>query len=170
MASNVNFKLSDLPYSLRIQAERQLAESPKADKSAPPPPPPAKRGAQPPIRLPKRHQPNATETRFNNERLNGKGLFEAITFNVPSGKYTPDWVYYGPSSVVCVEVKGSYKFGSQSGASAKFKEAVAMNPGITFIWAKWENGEWICKTIPPRTASPDSPSRAPVRDPPDSNA
>ena len=157
-------RLSDLPPHLRIQAERQLSATAKS----PPAAAPREARQRPPVRVPVRRTPNLTEARFNDERLGGRGIYEGITFNVPSGKYTPDWVYYGLSCVICVEVKGSYRLGSQSGASAKFKEAVAMNPGITFVWAKLEkDGTWNCKTIPPRPPVPSlgCPSPAPVRSP-----
>lgn len=157
-------RLSDLPPHLRIQAERQLAETAKPTTATAP----REARHSPPVRVPVPRTPNSTESRFNDERLGGRGIYEGITFKVPSGKYTPDWVYYGFSSVICVEVKGSYRLGSQSGASAKFKEAVALHPGITFVWAKLEkDGTWNCKTIPPRTPAilPASPSPAPVRPP-----
>ena len=158
-------RLSDLPPNLRVQAERQLY----APAKTPPAAAPREARHRPPVRVPAPRVPNRTESRFNDERLGGRGIYEGITFNVPSGKYTPDWVYYGMSSVICVEVKGSYRLGSQSGASAKFKEAVALHPGITFVWAKLaKDGTWHCETIPPRPrppAVPDDSSRAPVHTP-----
>ena len=162
-------KLSDLPPHMRIQAERQLAPNHKE-----PPTTTAPRAARhrPPVRVPVPRTPNLTESRYNIERLGGMGLYEGITFNVPSGRYTPDWVYFAHGQTICVEVKGSYQLGSQSGASAKFKEAVALFPGVTFVWAKLEkDGTWNVETIPPRPplappvcASP-APVRTPARDP-----
>lgn len=157
-------RLSDLPPHLRIQAERQLSATAKS----PPAAAPREARQRPPVRVPVPHIPNSTESRYNIERLGGMGLFEGITFHVPSGRYTPDWVYFAHGQTICVEVKGSYRLGSQSGASAKFKEAVSLFPGITFVWAKLEkDGTWNIETIPPRPplAAPGCPSPAPVRSP-----
>lgn len=158
-------KLSDLPPHLRIQAERQLAPNHKE-----PPTTTAPRAARhrPPVRVPVPRIPNRTESRYNIERLGGMGLYEGITFNVPSGRYTPDWVYFAHGQTICVEVKGAYRLGSQSGAAAKFKEAVTLFPGVTFVWAKLEkDGTWNVETIPPRPqlSATDCPSPAPVRTP-----
>lgn len=157
-------RLSDLPPHLRIQAERQLSATAKTPTATAP----REARHRPPVRVPVPRTPNSTELRYNIERLGGMGLYEGITFHVPSGRYTPDWVYFAHGQTVCIEVKGSYRLGSQSGASAKFKEAVALFPGITFVWAKLEkDGTWNVETIPPRTplAALACPSPAPVRAP-----
>lgn len=142
-------RLADLPPHLRVQAERQLAGGAPVRSDPEPAKPKMK---SPPVRIPSLRVPNATEARYNAERLGGAGLYEALVLRVPSGRYTPDWVWFGPDGgIVCVEVKGSYRLGSQSGASAKFKEAVDRFPGIAFVWAKLEkDGSWNELTIPPR--------------------
>ena len=169
-------KLSDLPPHLREQAERQLAPS-RPSPAAPSRPSPsvAAKPKRPPLRLPAPRVPNATESRFNADFLDGRGSYEGLSFRVPSGRYTPDWILHTPSGLVAVEVKGAYKFGSQSAASAKFKEAVAAHPSVTFVWAQWKNGSWNLCPVPPRPVPPcpkpladalpppDGTSRAPAR-------
>lgn len=135
--SHMRFRLSDLPPHLKMQAERQIVSSfsPKAKNAKPP---------APPIRIPKARTPNRTEARYA-EEFGTDGMYEALSFKVPSGRYTPDWVYFQPDgSLRCVEVKGAHAFGSQAAASAKFKEAVAAYPAVTWIWAKWDGRCWNC--------------------------
>lgn len=152
MPSTVKFKLSDLPPHLRMQAERQLAASSNPRLKPQPPKPSA------PIRLPKPRTPNKTELRYVTDHNCVGPLYEALSFKVPSGRYTPDWVEFRKDgSIVCVEVKGGHAFGSQAAASAKFKEAVATYPAVTWIWAKWDGKTWhVVSSAPenPRTIDP----------------
>ena len=124
-----------------MQAERQVynLHNPKIKNTLKTPPKNTS-----PIRVPKVRQPNKTEARWNADHGND-GLYEALSFKVTSGKYTPDWVYFRPDgTIACVEVKGAYAFGSQAAASAKFKEAVAAYPAVAWIWAKWDGTCWQC--------------------------
>ena len=92
-------------------------------------------------------RPNKTEERFNQEMLGGRGVYEGLTFRLPGGsRYTPDWVWFhrgeGGISIFCIEVKGSYRFGSQGRALVAFREARAAFPLITFSWWQWVGGKW----------------------------
>ncbi len=103
----------------------------------PEPPKPAQRQADGPA------GPNKTEARYNNERLGGKGRYEAITFRLPGGsRYTPD--YYEPPMTVH-EVKGAYRFGSHGRALTAFKEARAAFRAFRFVWAEWTGEGWTIK-------------------------
>ena len=166
MGSTVKFKLSDLPPHLRSQAERQIMTVRGARAKCPP----KTRSAQP-IRMPREATPNRTEARYLADHPGG--LYEALTFRVASGRYTPDFVYFRPDgSIVAVEVKGPYALGSQAAASAKFKEAVAAYPQVGWVWAKWADGFWQCGyygTARVGARGPDDPpitprAPAPVRD------
>ena len=138
MKRSVNFRLEDLPPHLRSQAERQIAADNARRLKSPLRKPPEKH----PIRIPKKRTPNGTELRYVQDHP-GKWHYEALTFSCPSGKYTPDWVKFNPDrSITCVEVKGAYRFGSQSGAAAKFKECVSIYPEVHWIWAKWTGEKW----------------------------
>jgi len=174
MPSSVKFRLEDLPPHLRLQAESQLTRERAAALKSPPKRAPAKH----PIRLPKTRTPNGTESRWTKDHP-APWQYEALTFRCPSGKYTPDWILFEPSgTVTCVEVKGAYRFGSQSGATAKFKECVALYPAVRWIWAKWNGNRWECESAGGEAHTPlQSPVRpadtphvrprppAPVRDP-----
>ncbi len=95
-------------------------------------------------------RPNKTEERFNRDMLGGRGVYEGLTFRLPGGsRYTPDWVWFhrgeGGMSIFCVEVKGSYRFGSQGRALVAFREARAAFPLITFSWWQWDGQRWVEK-------------------------
>lgn len=145
MPSNVKFKLSDLPPHLRQQAERQLAAS-LMPRIKSPQNQPAKKPAASPIRLPKARTPNRTEARFAADHPltdGGAWRYEALSFRCPSGRYTPDWISFAPGGrITAVEVKGAYRFGSQSAAAAKFKECAALYPSVRWVWAKWTGKAW----------------------------
>lgn len=140
MGHSVKFKISDLPPHMQQQAMRQImtARDPRGKYALPPP-----SRKQPPIRVPKPPTPNRTESRWLADHPGG--LYEALTFRVPSGKYTPDFIHFRPDGrIVAVEVKGGYALRSQAAASAKFKEAVAAYPTVTWVWAKWDGTAWSC--------------------------
>jgi len=144
MSQNVNFKLTALPPHLRMQAERQLSNERNPKHKITLQVSSGKR-VKSPIRVPKKRVPNQTEARYEADHFPGKGLYEAFSFKCPSGHYTPDWIHFTPSGrIVAVEVKGSFAFGSQAAASAKFKECVALYPEITWIWARYDKGVWQC--------------------------
>jgi hypothetical protein len=91
--------------------------------------------------MPKSHQPNKTEARYNRERLAGKGKYEALSFRMANGhRYTPDW--YEPETATVHEVKGAYKFGSHGRARLAFDQCRAEFPQFRFVWATWKKGQW----------------------------
>ena len=48
---------------------------------------------------------NKTEDRFNRDMLNGRGVYEGLTFRLPGGsRYTPDWIYEANGQLFAVEV------------------------------------------------------------------
>ena len=101
-------------------------------------------GAKMAIRA-KRREPNKTEAEYNRRYLGGAGKYEAVSLRLPGGsRYTPDWQSVGADGRVTFhEVKGSYKFHSQSGAAMRFRECVAAFPEFDFIWAvRNEDGTW----------------------------
>ncbi|MBQ3340930.1 MAG: hypothetical protein IJG84_03470 [Kiritimatiellae bacterium] len=152
----VKFKLSELPPHLRMQAERQIATSINPRLKAQPKPQPP-----PPIRVPKQRTPNKTEARYDADH-GGGGLYEALSFKVPSGRYTPDWTYFNPDgSIRCVEVKGGHAFGSQAASAAKFKEAVSAYPAVEWVWAKWDGKCWQCANYLGRVSIRDEAANAP---------
>lgn len=140
MSHSVKFRLEDLPPHLRSQAERQIAADNARRLKSPLRKPPEKH----PIRIPKKRTPNATELRWVKDHP-GRWDYEALSFKCPSGKYTPDWILFGEDGITAVEVKGSYRFGSQSGAAAKFKECAALYPQVHWVWAKWNGKKWECE-------------------------
>ena len=158
MKRSVNFRLEDLPPHLRSQAERQIAADNARRLKSPLRKPPEKH----PIRIPRKRTPNSTEARWVKDHP-GEWHYEALSFKCPSGKYTPDWILFDEDGITAVEVKGSYRFGSQSGAAAKFKECAALYPQVNWIWAKWNGKRWECedtgRTI--TRQAPDGPGESP---------
>ena len=105
---------------------------------------PAPEGKKAAIRVARR-EPNKTELEYNRLYLRGAGKFEAVALRLPGGsRYTPDWETVGADGRVTLhEVKGSYKFHSQSGAAMRFRECVAAFPEFNFAWAvRNEDGTW----------------------------
>ena len=141
MRRSVNFRLEDLPPHLRSQAERQIAADNARRLKSPIRKPPEKH----PIRIPRKRTPNSTEARWVKDHP-GEWHYEALSFKCPSGKYTPDWILFDEDGITAVEVKGSYRFGSQSGAAAKFKECADLYPQVLWTWAKWEGSNWVCES------------------------
>ena len=71
--------------------------------------------------------------------------FEGVSFRMANGhRYTPDWVCtYPDGRLVCVEVKGSYRFGSHQRARLAFDQARIEWPGVVWIWAvRGKGGVW----------------------------
>ena len=158
MKRSVNFRLEDLPPHLRSQAERQIAADNARRLKSPLRKPPEKH----PIRIPKKRTPNATEARWLIGNP-GDWHYEALSFACPSGRYTPDWVRFDTDGITAVEVKGSYRFGSQSGAAAKFKECAALYPQVHWVWAKWNGKKWECEECGGESTrqAPDGPGESP---------
>lgn len=179
----LRFRLSDLPASLRQQAERQLSPSkttkiPPTKKTTSPkgkdkgnknntPSPTSSPSTQvplplvsyvpthiatPPTRIDRSSKMSATEKRYQDNILQGKGRFEAITLILPGGsRYTPDFLTIEDGIVTLTEVKGSYRLGSQGRAITAFREAASYYPFFRFVWAeenKSPKGTFTRKTIP----------------------
>ena len=90
--------------------------------------------------------PNKTEAEYNAKILGGAGRFEPVTLRMPGGNYTPDWMTVDDGVVTFHEVKGSYRFGSESRAVLGFRTAAAMFPFFRFVWAKKQKGgQWTIK-------------------------
>lgn len=90
--------------------------------------------------------PNKTEMRFNLEILGGRGIFEGKSYALPGGsRYKPDWITHDDGVDTAWEVKGSYRFPSESGAVRGFRAARAAWPETRFRWAVWTGKEWIYK-------------------------
>lgn len=88
-------------------------------------------------------EPNKTEAKFNAEVLDGKGQYEGVTFRLAGGtRYTPDWVVWDGSVIHAYEVKGSFRFGSESRAVAAFREAVNQFPYVRFHWFVLDKKVW----------------------------
>jgi hypothetical protein len=96
----------------------------------------------------RRREPNKTEARYKAEVIDRDGrrlaTYEALTFRLANGhRYTPDWVYADDAGrMVCVEVKGAYRFGSHQRARLAFDQARIEWPGICWVWAAWTGGAW----------------------------
>lgn len=95
--------------------------------------------ARPPYRD-SRGTPNRTEERYNRQVLCGAGRYEPITFRMPGGNYTPDWMTMDDGVPTFHEVKGAYRFASQSRAVLGFKSAAAAFPFFNFVWATLRKG------------------------------
>lgn len=92
--------------------------------------------------------PNKTESSYNHEVLHDNGRYEAVTIKLPGGNYTPDWMTIDDGVVTFHEVKGGYRFASESRAILAFKEAAAFCPFWKFVWAqKQKGGKWIVKHV-----------------------
>ena len=94
--------------------------------------------------------PNKTELEYRRMFIEprrgalGSVAFEGLTFRLANGhRYTPDWVYVEGGRLVCVEVKGAYRFGSHQRARLAFDQAAVEWPGVRWIWAvRCEDGNW----------------------------
>ena len=138
--------IDDLPPAYRAQVERQLKPTSSGVSNRTPNPPASDPIPDSPATQAKK--PNKTEARYNTERLNGQGRYEALTFRLPgASRYTPDWVVIHPDGRTELhEVKGTYRLGSHGRARTAFCEAAAAFPMFRFLWAeRLENGGWTQK-------------------------
>lgn len=127
-----HFKLEDLPERLRAQVLTDYLP---------------KRHAAPPMRA-SRGNPNRGESEYNRVVLRGTGRFEAVILRCPGGNYTPDWMTIDDGTVTFHEVKGCYRFGSESRATLAFRSAAAAFPFWRFVWAqKRRDGTWDVKRV-----------------------
>lgn len=152
--------ISDFPPALQEQIRRKLAATavPHAaspavqgssdsgmegrrgspDGGAPTPP---KRTMQ------KKRGPNKNEQRFLCTHLLPlychcqQIVYEGVTFRLPGGsRYTPDYTVFDTEegfAIVCYEVKGGYRLGSEGRAYTAFRECRAAFPHVRFEWWKW---------------------------------
>jgi len=76
-------------------------------------------------------------------------LYEWLTFKLPGGSYTPDFVYVMDNGmIVCVEVKGSKRQTNYRDARAKLRAAASLNPWFLFYEALKERN-WSLEHIKP---------------------
>lgn len=93
----------------------------------------------------RRREPNKTEARFNREILGGAGLYEALTFHVEGGAYTPDWLLIDPETgaPTCFEVKGAFEYPSENRTRFAFLTCRARFPFVRFRWFRLaKHGTW----------------------------
>ncbi len=98
--------------------------------------------------------PNATERKFRREEIEWDDeyvSYESKTFIITQTtrrEYTPDWVIEIPNlEPMYIEVKGSYKLGSEARARLAWELAAEQNPNGVFYWAVltrrgWDIEEW----------------------------
>ena len=134
--------IDDLPERYREQVRRQTGRPSEVKKMKGSPenktPPHASR----------RREPNKTEAEYNRRYLGGIGKYESVSLRLPGGsRYTPDWQSVGADGRVNFhEVKGSYRFHSQSRAATAFRECAAAFPEFDFTWAvRQADGSWSVK-------------------------
>jgi hypothetical protein len=141
-------KLDDMNPDLRRRVEESLAR-------LRPVPIPAATPAPRQMVTAAGRQPNKTEELYNRTQLGGNGRYEAVTFRLPGGsRYTPDWVTFAPDGrMVCHEVKGSFRFGSQGRAATAFRECVAAFPDVAFVWGRYKDRDWQIQTFNVREAT-----------------
>lgn len=96
-----------------------------------------------------------TEEEYFYKVLNGQAKIHPMTLHMKSGaRYTPDFLTLDDGVITLHETKGSYRLGSQDGATRRFLEAAHEYPCFRFIWAQKEKGgAWTVKrAIEPSTA------------------
>lgn len=173
MQNTVHFSFSDLPPRYREQVRAKLhgegrvggkgvcgegrinlsPSTPPAEPSKTTPNPKSKSNPNNPIRLKSRSSksgvPNSTEEKFNREILLGKGKFEAVTFHLDGGSYTPDYYFVDPESkeIFFWEVKGSYRLPTHGRAAFAFKSASRAFPNFFFGWAELDKNRRDWKIV-----------------------
>ena len=175
-------RLKDLPLHLQEQAVRQLsprkpspknaasaesdsAESPANDRVYKQSDYHPTEVVHPPI-ADRRGTPNKTEAEYNAKFLDGKGRYEAVILRCRAGNYTPDWMTIDDGVITFHEVKGGFRFSSESRATFAFRSAATEYPFFRFIWAcKEKGGKWNVKHIyePIETIRLDSQTISPTK-------
>jgi hypothetical protein len=75
-------------------------------------------------------------------------FYEPVTFNIPGGKYTPDFMHIqADRQIVFVEVKGSKKQKNYRDARSKLRAAAAIHPYFTFVEALVSGDGFECEII-----------------------
>lgn len=70
-------------------------------------------------------------------------LYEPITFNLPGGKYTPDFLHLMEGgSHIFVETKGTRKMGSYRSSRIQWRGAAKIHPWYTWIMAVGKLESW----------------------------
>lgn len=85
------------------------------------------------------------ELRVHEEWLPLQGLavwhYELITFPLPGGKYTPDFIgIYNDLRVLVVEAKGEPR--NRRATRRAFKELMAHYPDNVYCWLEWADRAW----------------------------
>ena len=94
--------------------------------------------------------PNKTEACYRRDVLSRRQDltsigYEALTIRMGNGhRYTPDWTCQATDGrVICVEVKGTYRFGSHQRARLAFDQCATEWPCFEFVWAeRQKDGSW----------------------------
>jgi len=147
--------ISDFPPAIQEQIRRKLAATAVPHAASPAVPGSSDSGMegrrgpvpQKAIPLPSRRGPNKNEQRFLRTHIlplycHGQQIvYEGVTFKLPGGsRYTPDYTVFDTEegfAIVCYEVKGGYRLGSEGRAYTAFRECRAAYPHIRFEWWKW---------------------------------
>jgi hypothetical protein len=98
-------------------------------------------------------EPSKTELAYRREVLDRQmatGVitsiaYEGLTVRLANGhRYTPDWVCLASDGkTICIEVKGTYRFGSYQRARMAFDQARIEYPAWRWIWTeRQKTGEW----------------------------
>ncbi len=128
-------RLSDLPPAVRAQIAVKL-EGCDTKQGV------NKGKDSPPLKTAVR-APNRTEQRYYDDHLSHLTdvRYEPITFRLKNGhRYTPDWVVFREGLPrECIEVKGSYRFGSQNRSQMAWAQARLDFPGLRWVWAMWDD-------------------------------
>lgn len=75
-------------------------------------------------------------------------MYEPVTFHIPGGAYTPDFMYILPTGqTVFVEVKGSTKQKNYRDARAKLRASAYIYRMFTFCEVRPERGSWTVEVI-----------------------
>lgn len=75
-------------------------------------------------------------------------MYEPVTFHIPGGSYTPDFMYILPTGqTVFVEVKGSTKQKNYRDARAKLRASADIYRMFTFCEVRPERGTWTVEVI-----------------------
>lgn len=76
--------------------------------------------------------------------------YEPVTFNLPGGKYTPDWLHILENGqVVIVENKGSKKQKGYPAARIRLIQAATIHFYFTFVEAVVSGDGFICEVVKP---------------------
>ena len=135
--------IDDLPEKYREQVRRQLNMTSAAVTKT-------EQGVSIKPVSGKRREQNKTELEYSRRYLDGKWLYEAVTFHLPGGsRYTPDYLTVDSEGRITLhEVKGSYRLHSHGRARTAFRECAAAFPMFGWVWAtRKASGEYQIETF-----------------------